>query len=61
MVLSGLAELVAGNKGVGYFVVQSQRYLQTDKVFAGILFIGILGVITDLMFRLSAKKLFQWQ
>ena len=56
-----LAELVAGNKGVGYFVVQSQRYLQTDKVFAGILFIGILGVITDLMFRLSAKKLFQWQ
>jgi NitT/TauT family transport system permease protein len=56
-----LAELVAGNKGVGYFVVQSQRYLQTDKVFAGILFIGILGVITDLLFRLSAKKLFQWQ
>ena len=56
-----LAELVAGNKGVGYFVVQSQRYLQTDKVFAGILFIGILGVLTDLVFRLSAKKLFQWQ
>jgi NitT/TauT family transport system permease protein len=56
-----LAELVAGNKGVGYFVVQSQRYLQTDKVFAGILFIGLLGVLTDVMFRLSAKKLFQWQ
>jgi NitT/TauT family transport system permease protein len=56
-----LAELVAGNKGVGYFVVQSQRYLQTDKVFAGILFIGILGVLTDLVFRLSAKRLFQWQ
>ena len=56
-----LAELVAGNKGVGYFVVQSQRYLETDKVFAGILFIGILGVITDLLFRLSAKRLFRWQ
>jgi NitT/TauT family transport system permease protein len=56
-----LAELVAGNRGVGYFVVQSQRYLQTDKVFAGILFIGLLGVITDLAFRLAAKRLFQWQ
>lgn len=56
-----LAELVAGNKGVGYFVVQSQRYLETDKVFAGILFIGILGVLTDLLFRLSAKRLFRWQ
>jgi NitT/TauT family transport system permease protein len=56
-----LAELVAGNQGVGYFVVQSQRYLQTNRVFAGILFIGILGVVTDLVFRLSAKKIFQWQ
>jgi NitT/TauT family transport system permease protein len=56
-----LAELVAGNKGVGYFVVQSQRYLQTDKVFAGILFIGLLGVATDLGFRLLGKRLFRWQ
>lgn len=56
-----LAELVAGNKGVGYFVVQSQRYVQTDKVFAGILFIGLLGVLTDLAFRLSARRLFRWQ
>lgn len=56
-----LAELVAGNNGVGYFVVQSQRYLQTEKVFAGIFFIGILGAITDLIFRLSGKRLFKWQ
>lgn len=56
-----LAELVAGNKGVGYFIVQSQRYLETEKVFAGIIFIGILGVLTDLLFRLSAKRLFRWQ
>jgi NitT/TauT family transport system permease protein len=56
-----LAELVAGNKGVGYFVVQSQRYLETDKVFAGIIFIGILGVMTDLLFRLSARRLFRWR
>lgn len=55
-----LAELVAGNRGVGYFVVQAQRYLETDKVFAGILFIGILGALTDLAFRLSARRLFQW-
>jgi NitT/TauT family transport system permease protein len=56
-----LAELVAGNKGVGYFVVQSQRYLQTDRVFAGILFIGILGVITDMAFRVAAMRLFRWR
>ncbi|MDJ0899278.1 MAG: ABC transporter permease [Xenococcus sp. MO_188.B8] len=56
-----LAELVAGNKGLGYFIIQSQRYLQTEKVFAGILFVGILGALTDMMFRIVASKLFQWK
>lgn len=56
-----LAELVAGNKGLGYFIIQSQRYLQTDNVFAGILFVGILGALTDLFFRIIASKLFQWK
>jgi NitT/TauT family transport system permease protein len=55
-----LAELVAGNRGVGYFVIQSQRYLETDRVFAGILFIGILGLLTDLLFRLAGSRLFRW-
>jgi NitT/TauT family transport system permease protein len=55
-----LAELVAGNKGVGYFVIQSQRYLETNNVFAGILFIGILGALTDLLFRAAGRRFFRW-
>lgn len=56
-----LAELVAGNKGIGYFIIQSQRYLDTDKVFAGILLIGVLGLITDLAFWVVGKRMFRWQ
>jgi len=56
-----LAELVAGNNGLGYFIIQSQRYLQTEKVFAGILFVGILGALTDMFFRIIASKVFQWK
>lgn len=56
-----LAELVAGNSGVGYFVIQSQRFLETERVFAGILFIGVLGVATDFAFRLSGRRMFRWQ
>jgi len=55
-----LAELVAGNRGVGYFIIQSQRYLETDRVFAGILLIGLLGLATDQIFRLAALRLFRW-
>jgi NitT/TauT family transport system permease protein len=55
-----LAELVAGNRGLGYFIAQSQRYLDTDKVFAGVLFIGFLGLLTDLAFRFAGLRLFRW-
>ncbi len=55
-----LSELVAGSDGIGYFVVQSQRYLQTERVFAGIFFIGLLGVATDGAFRRCARALFPW-
>jgi len=55
-----LAELVAGNRGIGYFIIQSQRYLETDQVFAGIIFVGVLGVLTDLLFRVSGARLFRW-
>jgi len=55
-----LAELVAGNRGIGYFIIQSQRYLETDRVFAGIIFVGILGLLTDFLFRISASRLFRW-
>jgi NitT/TauT family transport system permease protein len=55
-----LAELVAGNRGIGYFIIQSQRYLITDQVFAGILFVGVLGLLTDFLFRISGTRLFRW-
>jgi NitT/TauT family transport system permease protein len=55
-----LAELVAGNRGIGYFIVQSQRYLETDRVFAAILFVGLLGALTDFAFRFSKARLFRW-
>ncbi|MGC2112844.1 MAG: ABC transporter permease [Candidatus Korobacteraceae bacterium] len=56
-----LAELVAGNRGIGYFIIQSQRYLETDHVFAGIIFVGLLGLLTDILFRVSGTRLFRWQ
>lgn len=55
-----LAELVAGDRGIGYFIIQSQRYLQTDHVFAGILLVGLFGLSTDLFFQIAAARLFRW-
>lgn len=54
------AELVAANTGLGYTILKSQRFLKTDAIFANIILIGLLGLITDRIFALLNKKLFPW-
>ena len=55
-----VAELVAANSGLGYAIVKAQRFLQTDKIFCGIVLIGTIGLLTDQAFRLLHRKAFPW-
>jgi len=55
-----VAELVAANSGLGFAIVKAQRFLQTDKIFAGILLIGLIGLGFDQAFRLAHRAAFPW-
>lgn len=55
-----VAELVAANSGLGYAILKAQRFLQTDKIFAGIILIGLIGLVTDQLFRFCHRKAFPW-
>jgi NitT/TauT family transport system permease protein len=55
-----VAELVAANSGLGYAVLKAQRFLQTDKIFAGILIIGLIGLLIDQSFRFIHRKAFPY-
>ena len=55
-----VAELVAANSGLGYAILKAQRFLQTDKIFAGIFLIGLIGLLTDQAFRWLHRKAFPW-
>jgi len=55
-----LAEIVAATNGLGHLIVTSQRFIQTPNVIAGIIIIGILGFVTDLVFKITARIFFPW-
>ncbi len=55
-----IAELVAANSGLGFMIMRSQRFLKTDQIFAGLIVIGCLGIISDYLFRHLSKLLFPW-
>jgi NitT/TauT family transport system permease protein len=55
-----VAELVAANSGLGYAIIKAQRFLQTDKIFAGIILIGAMGLAIDQCFRWVHRAAFPW-
>jgi NitT/TauT family transport system permease protein len=55
-----VAELVAADKGLGIMILESERGLRTDKIFVGLVTIGILGFISDFVFKLLHRRLLPW-
>ncbi len=55
-----VAEIVAANSGLGYAVLKAQRFLQTDKIFAGLIVIGALGLLQDQILRALNHLLFPY-
>jgi NitT/TauT family transport system permease protein len=55
-----IAEIVGANDGIGAVMMRAGRFLHVDIIMAGIFTIGILGVLTDLMFRGVSRLAFGW-
>lgn len=55
-----VAELVASNSGLGYSILKAQRFLKTDTIFAGIILIGVIGLLMDQAFRWLHRRAFPY-
>ncbi|MFC1598141.1 ABC transporter permease [Patescibacteria group bacterium] len=55
-----IAEIVGASSGIGFVIIQGQRLLQTPNVIAAIIVVGVLGVLTDFLFKKGDKLFFPW-
>jgi NitT/TauT family transport system permease protein len=55
-----VAELVGASSGIGHMIMDSQRLLDTGQMIFGIVTIGVIGLVTDLLFKLANRWLFPW-
>lgn len=56
-----VAEMVAADFGLGNLIYKAGRFNRTGEVFAGLLIIGLLGVMWDYLFKFAYSKLFFWK
>jgi NitT/TauT family transport system permease protein len=55
-----VAELLAATSGLGFRITRAQRFLQTDKIFALLVVIGVIGLVIDLSLRLLRDRVGRW-
>ncbi|NLA57541.1 MAG: ABC transporter permease [Firmicutes bacterium] len=55
-----VAELVGASSGLGYMIMEAQRFLRTAGIIVGILVIGLLGLLTDTLFKALYHRIFPW-
>jgi len=56
-----VAEVVGTSTGITFFINQQARYRNFDNVYAAILIIGVIGLVTDQGLAFLGRRLFPWQ
>lgn len=55
-----IAEIVAATTGIGAVMMRGQRFMHVDQIMAGIVVIGVLGLVFDFLFRALHGWLFPY-
>jgi NitT/TauT family transport system permease protein len=55
------SEFVASKTGLGFMIWNSWELLQVDIMFVGIVTIGVLGLITSVLFQEIERKVIPWK
>jgi NitT/TauT family transport system permease protein len=56
-----VAELIGSSSGIGHMIIDSQALMATGQIIFGILVIGIIGLVSDYLFKMLNQRLFPWR
>ncbi len=55
-----VAELIGASSGIGHMITDSQALLATDQIIFGIIVIGVIGLVSDLVWKQANRMFFPW-
>jgi len=56
-----VAELIGSSSGIGHMIIDSQALLATGQMIFGIIIIGLIGLVSDFLFKAGNRALFPWR
>jgi ABC-type nitrate/sulfonate/bicarbonate transport system permease component len=61
LVMAVVTGMLAGNSGVGYFILQAQQVLNVRALFAGVLTIALVGYTLNAIFLIVERRATRWR
>jgi ABC-type nitrate/sulfonate/bicarbonate transport system permease component len=61
LILVTTAEMIAGSKGLGFFILDEERSLQSRNMYAGIILVALLGYLLNRLFLVLEEKAMKWR
>jgi len=61
LILVTTAEMVAGSKGIGFFILDEERSMNSSNMYAGIFVVATLGYVLNRFFLLLEAKMMKWR
>ena len=55
-----VAELIGSSSGIGHMITDSQALLNTGQIIFGIIVIGVIGLVSDFLFKEVNRRLYPW-
>jgi NitT/TauT family transport system permease protein len=56
-----VAEFIGSSAGIGHMIIDSQALMATGQIIFGIIVIGVIGLISDFLFKMVNRWLFPWR
>lgn len=61
LIVTVIAEMVAGNSGIGFYVLNAQRSFLVPEMYAGVIALALVGFALNKIFVFVEGQLLRWQ
>lgn len=61
LILAVVGEMLTSENGLGWFVLQSARSYRSADLFAGVIVLGLIGLISNLALQAVERRVLRWK
>ena len=61
LIVSVVGEMIASQAGLGQAILLAARAFRASELFAGIVLLGLVGLLSNLLLALAERRWLRWQ